>query len=253
MLARLLLLLSILLGAPATAVLAAAPVRVLAASSLTEAMTAVADAYAATGRPRPVLVFAGSPALARQIIAGAPAAVFVSADTEWMEAVAKAGAIIPASRRIIARNRLVLVVPADRPRRARLARGFDFAGFVGDARWTTGDPQSVPVGRYAQAALTAIGAWQAAVPKLARAENVRAALAFVERGDAAAGIVYATDARASRRVVVAGVFPASSHPPIVYPAALVGAGATAEARDFLAYLTGPRGRAILAAQGFGAP
>ena len=251
MFTRLLLWLMILLLP--TAPLRAAPVRVFAASSLTEAMTAVADAWAATGKPRPVLVFQASSALARQIIAGAPASVFVSADTEWMAAVAKANVIIVPSRRNIASNQLVLVVPADQPRTARLVKGFDLAAFVGTGRWTTGDPDSVPVGRYARAALTSLDAWDAAAPRLARAENVRAALAYVERGDAAAGIVYATDARASGRVAVAGVFPAASHPPITYPAALVAANANADARAFYAFLTGRRGRAILAAQGFGAP
>jgi molybdate transport system substrate-binding protein len=230
----------------------AAPVRVLAASSLTEALTDVAAAFARAGHEAPVLVFQGSPALARQIIAGAPAGVFVAADSDWMDAVAAAGRIVPGSRRDIAGNRLVLVVPATRPRTARLIRGFDMAGFVGTGRWTTGDPDSVPVGRYARAALAALGAWSAAAPKLARAENVRSALAFVERGDAAAGIVYATDARATARVAVAGVFPAASHPPITYPAALV-TGADAEARAFLAFLAGPQGQAILKARGFTAP
>ncbi|MFZ4688601.1 MAG: molybdate ABC transporter substrate-binding protein [Polymorphobacter sp.] len=229
----------------------AAPVRVFAASSLTGAMTAIADAFAATGQPRPVLVFQGSPALARQVIAGAPAAVLVTADAEWMDVIARAGLVT--GRRNIAGNRLVLVVPADRPRSARLVRGFDLAGFVGSGRWTTGDPDSVPVGRYARAALTALGAWDAAAPKLARAENVRAALAYVERGDAAAGVVYATDAQASAGVHVAGVFPAASHTPITYPAALVTANADAGARAFFAFLTGPRARAILLAEGFTTP
>lgn len=249
MLTRLLLLLIMLLPAH---LVGAAPLRVFAASSLTEAMTAVADAYAATGRPRPVLVFQGSPALARQIIAGAPAGVFVAADADWMDAVAKSGRIVPGSRRIIATNRLVLVVPSTAPTTVQLGKGFDLAGLVGSGRWATGDPDSVPVGRYARAALHSLGGWEAAVPRLARAENVRAALAFVERGAAAAGIVYATDARASARVVVAGVFPEWSHPPITYPAALV-MGADAEAKTFLGFLAGPRGRAELRAQGFGTP
>jgi molybdate transport system substrate-binding protein len=231
---------------------AAAAVRVFAASSLTEAMTDAADAWAAAGHDRPVLVFQGSPALARQIIAGAPAGVFVAADSEWMDEVARNGKLAPGSRRAIAGNRLVLVVPAAAPRTARLVRGFDMARFVGSGRWTTGDPDSVPVGRYARAALLSLGAWAAAEPKLARAENVRSALAFVERGDAAAGIVYATDARATAKVSVAGVFPASSHPPITYPAALV-AGADAEAKAFLGFLAGPKGQAILKARGFTAP
>ncbi|WP_426167538.1 molybdate ABC transporter substrate-binding protein [Sandarakinorhabdus sp. DWP1-3-1] len=249
MLARLIALL--LLFVPGIA--GAAPLRVLAASSMTEAMEAIADAWAAAGHPRPVLVLAGSPALARQVIAGAPAGVLVTADTEWMDAAAAAGAIVAGSRRNVAGNRLVLVVPARAPRSARLVRGFDLAAFVGPGRWTTGDPQSVPVGRYARAALAGLGAWDQAAPRLASAENVRAALAFVERGDAAAGIVYASDARASRRVAVAGVFPAASHPPIVYPAALVAAGADAEARGFLAFLSGPRARAIFKSRGFTTP
>ena len=244
---RLLLLLCLLLPGAVRA----APVRVYAAASLTEAMAAIADAYAATGHERPVLVLAGTPALARQIIAGAPAGVFIAADTAWMDAVASR--IVPASRRNLAGNRLVLVVPASAPRRARLVPGFDLAGFVGAGRWTTGDPDSVPVGRYARAALTTLGAWDKAAPQLARAENVRAALAYVERGDAAAGVVYASDARASRRVFVAGVFPAGSHPPITYPAALVAGHADAEARAFFAFLAGPKARALLAAQGFGPP
>ncbi len=231
----------------------AAPVRVFAASSLTEAMNDIADAWAATGKPRPLLVFGASSALARQITAGAPAAVFVSADLEWMDAVEKAGLIVPASRRAIAGNALVLVVPADRPQPVRLRRGFDLAALVGPGRWTTGDPDSVPVGRYARAALTSLGAWDAAAPKLARAENVRAALAFVERGEAAAGIVYATDARASAKVAVAGVFPAASHPPITYPAALIASGADADARGFFAFLTSGKARALLARRGFSKP
>jgi molybdate transport system substrate-binding protein len=257
-------LLSILLLAtlsPASSV-GAAPVKLYAASSLTEAINAVADAYAATGHERPVVVLAGSQALARQIIAGAPAGLFISADSQWMDAVMQAGALVPGSRRDIAGNRLVLVVPADRRRpmrsvrpvrSVRLVPGFDLAGFVGTGRWTTGDPDSVPVGRYARAALQRLGAWEAAAPKLARAENVRSALAFVERGDVAAGIVYATDARASTRVVVAGVFPAASHPPIRYPAALVRAGDSADARALLVFVAGLRGAAILQAKGFTPP
>ena len=254
---RLFLLLTLMIVAPLRAEpvrpapLLAEPVRIYAAASLTEAIGAIADGYAATGRPRPLLVLAGTPALARQILAGAPASVFIAADDAWMDAVASR--LVPGSRRAIAGNRLVLVVPATAPRRARLVQGFDLAAFVGAGRWTTGDPASVPVGRYARAALVSLGAWDRAAPSLARAENVRAALAYVERGDAAAGVVYASDARASRRVFVAGIFPAASHPPIRYPAALVTGHADAGARAFFAFLTGPKGRAILAAQGFGPP
>jgi molybdate transport system substrate-binding protein len=244
---RLFLLLALMVAAP----LRAEPVRVYAAASLAEAIGTVADAYAASGRPRPVVVLAGTPALARQINAGAPASLFIAADEAWMDAVASR--LVPGSRRVIAGNRLVLVVPASAPRRARLVAGFDLSGFVGAGRWTTGDPASVPVGRYARAALVSLGAWEPAAPKLARADNARAALAYVERGSVAAGVVYASDARASRRVVVAGIFPAASHPPIRYPASLVKGHADAGARDFFVFLTGPKGRAILAARGFGPP
>ena len=260
---RLALLLALLLPAAMPAALRAVPapvrvpvriptpVRIYAAASLTEAMGAIADSYAATGQPRPVLVLAGTPALARQILAGAPASVFIAADNSWMDAVASR--LVPASRHAIAGNRLVLVVPAATPRRARLVPGFDLAEFVGAGHWTTGDPAFVPVGRYARAALVSLGAWDKAAPRLVRADNVRAALAYVERGDAAAGVVYASDARASQRVFVAGIFPAASHKPITYPAALVAGHDDASARAFFAFLTGPKGRAILTAQGLPPP
>lgn len=233
------------IGWPATA----APVRVFAASSLTEALNDVADAYARTGLTRPTLVFGASSALARQIEAGAPAAIYFSADAAWMDYLAARKLLAAGSRRSLLSNRLVLVVPADAPTRIVIRRGFDFAGLIGDGRWSTGDPDSVPVGKYAKAALTRLGVWNAVEARLARAENVRAALAFVETGAARAGIVYATDARASNKVAVAGIFPASSHPPIVYPVAAIGKPG-AEARAFLAFLAGPEARAAYAARGF---
>ncbi len=247
---RLLLPLLLLAGAPAAA---AEPARVYAASSLTEAITAIADAYAATGKPRPVLVLAASSALARQIERGAAPGVFVSADTDWPDYLSKRDLTVKTSRRLIAGNRLVVVVPRDRARTVKIAPGFDLTALTGpQGRWTTGDPDAVPVGRYAKAALTRLGGWTKAEPRLARAENVRAALAYVERGDLAAGIVYATDARASGKVAVAATFPAATHPPIVYPALLT-KGAGPEARDFLRFLGSRQARAILDAQGFRRP
>lgn len=227
--------------------------RVYAASSLSEAVTAVADAYAASGRPRPVLVFGASSALARQIERGAPGGVFMSADAHWADYLTARKLGDARSLRRVAGNRLVVVVPTDRPRRLRIASGFDITALLRPGgRWTTGDPAAVPVGRYAQAALTTLGTWRKAQSRLARAENVRAALAFVERGDADAGIVYATDARASGNVLVAGTFPAASHPPIIYPALLT-RQADAEARRFLAFLSSPEARAIFDARGFTRP
>ena len=242
---RLALLLALLFGATAHA----ASVRVFAASSLTEAMNDVADRYAATGKARPTLVFAASSALARQIASGAPAAMFISADEAWMDYLATRELIDVPSRRNLLGNKLVLVVPATSPQHIRIARGFDMARLIGDGKWATGDPESVPVGKYAKAALTSLGVWEAVAPNLVRAENVRAALAFVETGAARAGIVYATDAQASKKVAVAGVFPASSHLPIIYPAALV-TKPGADARDFFAFLTGSQARAAFAARGF---
>lgn len=238
--------------------LAAAPVaarpgaRVYAASSLTEAITDIADAYAATGRPRPVLVLAASSALARQIERGAPGGVFVSADSEWVDYLA-ARRLLTGRPQPIASNRLVLIVPQARSRRVAIRRGFDMVALIGErGRWATGDPDAVPVGRYAREALTTLGAWERAAPRLARTENVRSALAFVERGDAAAGIVYATDAQASGKVAIAGVFPASSHARIVYPAVLT-RGADAEARAFHAFLGSATARNLLKQRGFMRP
>lgn len=231
---------------------AAAPVRVFAASSLTEAMNDVADAYAKTGRARPTLVFGASSALARQIEAGAPASIFFSADEAWMDHLADRKLIAAGTRLPLLGNRLVLIVPAGSPRRVAtiaIRPGFGFAGLIGDGRWATGDPDAVPVGRYARQALIRLGVWAAAEGRLARAENVRAALAFVETGAARAGIVYATDARASGRVAVAGTFPASSHDPIVYPAALLGTP-DAEARAFFSFMRDRRAKRLYAARGF---
>lgn len=232
---------------------AAAGARVYAASSLTEAMTAIADAYAATGRPRPLLVFGASSAMARQIERGAPGGVFASADIEWADYLTERKLTVAGSRRIIARNDLVVVVPADRARKVRIAPGFDMTTLLrADRRWTTGDPQAVPVGRYARDALTRLGSWDRAAARLARAENVRSALAFVERGDVDAGIVYRTDALASGKVAIAGTFPRTSHAPIVYPAMLT-RGADAEARAFHAFLGSRAARALLKARGFRLP
>lgn len=242
-------LLMLLFATPA----AAAPARVYAASSLTEAMTATADAYARTGRSRPLLVFGASSALARQIERGAPAGLFVSADHAWPAYLARRKLLQAASRRIIASNRLVLVTPAGQPRSVAIGPGFDLVALLGPSgRWTTGDPRAVPVGRYAQQALVRLGAWERAEPRLASAENVRAALALVERGNVAAGIVYETDALASRKVSIAGRFPASSHDRIIYPAVLT-RGAGGEARDFLGFLASPSAQRLLAARGFTRP
>ena len=225
---------------------------VLAAASLQESLDAAADQWAKAGHARPVISFAASSALARQIEAGAPADLFVSADEEWMDALAAKRLIAPGARADLVGNRLVVVEPAARRsvvplNGARLARLLS-AGPVAMA-----DPDSVPAGKYGKAALTKLGAWDAVAPHVVRAENVRAALALVERGAAAFGIVYLTDAKASSKVRVAGVFPTASHPPIVYPIARLATSTGTEAEAFRRFLLSSRGRAIFAQFGFTAP
>lgn len=225
---------------------------VLAAASMQDALEQAADEWEGQGHARPLLSFAASSALARQVASGAPADIFVSADMEWMDWLEERDLIDPASRVIVASNLLVLVGPTG----AGDAAGSDsietlLAG-LGTERLAMADPQAVPAGRYGQAALESLGLWQSVADRVVPAENVRAALALVERGEAPLGIVYATDAHASGRVRIRAIFPPSSHPPILYPAALLAGSAHEDAPAFLAFLTAPEGQAILAANGFGA-
>ncbi|QDZ08028.1 molybdate ABC transporter substrate-binding protein [Sphingomonas panacisoli] len=225
---------------------------VLAAASLQESLDAAADQWAKAGHPRPVISFAASSALARQIEAGAPADLFVSADEEWMDALAAKRLIVAGTRADLVGNRLVVVEPVGRHTAVPLD-GRRLARLLGAGPLAMADPDSVPAGKYGKAALTKLGAWDAVAPRVVRAENVRAALALVERGAAPFGIVYLTDARASSKVRVAGVFPAASHPPIVYPIARVATATNPEAEGFRRFLLSPRGRAIFARFGFTAP
>ena len=245
---RLLLLILALFAGPASAQ-SPGPL-VLAASSLQDAMTEAADAYARPGHRRPVLSFAASSALARQVRSGAPADLFVSADEGWMDELQRAGLIVAGTRAGLAGNRLVVVAP--RAWRGRLTRA-NLAGTLAAGPVAMADPAAVPAGRYGQAALTRLGAWPAVAPHVVRAENVRAALALVERGAAPFGIVYATDARGSAAVRVAGLFPADSHPPIRYPIARLRSSRDAEAEGFRRFLLSPRGRAVFARYGFTRP
>ena len=249
---RLGLLLTLLLLAPAAIAQERGPV-VLAAASLQESLSEAADAWAAKGHPKPVLSFAASSALARQVIAGAPADLFLSADEPWMDAVAKADMLRAGTRATLLGNRLVLIAPAASRAKLTIARGFPLARALGAGRLALADPDAVPAGKYAKAALIRLGVWTGVVAKVAPAENVRAALALVERGAAPLGIVYATDARASKAVRVAGTFPATSHPPIRYPVALLKASRHKDAAAFRTVLFSKQGRAIFARHGFSAP
>ncbi len=213
-------------------------------------MTEAADAWAARKNARPVVSFAGSPALARQIEHGAPADLFVSADEEWMDYVAGKGLIRAGTRVSFLSNRLVLIAPAGSRTRLAIGRSFPLARALGNGRLAMADPDAVPAGKYGKAALENLGVWASVQGKVARAENVRAALALVERGEAPFGIVYATDARASARVRVVGTFPAGSHPAITYPIAVLKASTSPGADGFRRFLLSREGKAIFARRGF---
>jgi molybdate transport system substrate-binding protein len=225
----------------------------LAAASMQEAMTAAANAWAARGHARPVLSFAGSSALARQVLAGAPADLFLSADEDWMRDVEQAGFVMRGTRANVAGNRLVLVTPKTKPVRLRMGRAMPIARALGTGRLAMADPDSVPAGKYGKAALTRLGVWLSVERKIARGDNVRAALALVERGEVPLGIVYATDARIASGVAIVGAFPADSHPPIRYPIARLTSSRHKEAEAFRRFLLSPSGKAIFARYGFTAP
>ncbi len=225
---------------------------VLAAASLQEALTQAASAWQARKHAKPVISFAASSALARQIEAGAPADLFISADEEWMDHVARNKLLRATTRVSFLSNRLVLIAPAGSRTRLAIARRFPLARALGNGRLAMADPDTVPAGKYGKAALTSLGVWPSVAGKLARGENVRAALALVERGEAPFGIVYATDARASKKVQVVGVFPATSHPPITYSIAVLRASRHRDAEAFRRFLISRQGKAIFARHGFSA-
>ncbi len=247
---RLLALIAACLIAPAPAVAQRHGPVVLAASSLQESLTDAATQWAKMGHATPVLSFAATPALARQIAAGAPADLFISADEAWMDDVSGKGLIQAGSRTSFLSNRLVLIAPASSRLRLAIGPRFPLARALGRGRLAMADPDSVPAGKYGKAALIRYGVWPGVAARLARAENVRAALALVARGEAPLGIVYATDARASKAVRVIGVFPPDSHPAITYPVALLKAATHPEASAFRRFLMSRAGKAIFARHGF---
>jgi molybdate transport system substrate-binding protein len=224
---------------------------VLAAASLQESMTAAADAWAAKGHVRPTISFAASSALARQVEAGATADLFVSADEDWMNELAKRRLIVPASRETFLGNRLVVAAAAGTTVRIPSRPPAALARVLTEGPLAMADTP-VPAGRYGQQALEALGVWKQVAPRVVRAENVRATLALVERGAAPLGIVYATDAKASTRVRIAGVFPASTHPAITYPIARLTTSRNPEAEAFRRFLTSRQGKAIFVRYGFSA-
>jgi molybdate transport system substrate-binding protein len=221
-----------------------------AAASMKNAVDDINAEFAKATRIKVVSSYAASSALARQIEQGAPADLFASADLEWMDHVAGKNLIKPDTRVNLLGNRLVLIAPKDsKIGNVTIGQGFDLAKLAGDGRIATGDVRAVPVGKYAKAALEKLGAWSAAESKFAMAENVRAALVLVGRGEAALGIVYESDAKVEPNVKIVGRFPEDSHPPITYPVALT-KDAKPEAARYIAFLRSNAAKAIFEKYGF---
>lgn len=229
------------------------PVTVFAAASLQNALDEAGKAYTAkTGKPVR-FSFAASSALARQIEQGAPANVFISADEDWMNYVSERRLIANASRVNLLTNKLALIAPANSTVRITVGRNMPLARALGpNGRLALAAPE-VPAGRYAKAALTSLGVWSSVEGRTAPGENVRAALNFVARGETPLGIVYDTDARVEPKVKIVGLFPAGSHPKIIYPAALVSGASNPDAAEFLYWLRGPEAGAVFAKYGFSRP
>lgn len=223
---------------------------VFAAASLSEALDANVRRFESQGGGSLVVSYAASSALARQVERGAPAEIFISADLDWMDFLDKRGLVQRGTRVSLLSNRLVLIVPAHSKASVAIAPRFPLAGLLGDGRLAMADPDSVPAGKYARAALEALGIWRDVSGKIARAENVRAALALVARGESPFGIVYRTDAAAEPRVHVAGEFDPALHPPIVYPAAILTGSRSSTATAFLAFLRSPAARTVWTRHGF---
>lgn len=236
-------------GAPAMAQVEK-PLRVAAASSLTDALNEISALYVKAGHPKPVFNYASSSVLAKQIEQGIPADFFMSADEPWMDYLGERKLIDPATRKSPLSNRLVLVAPKDSTLDVKLTANMDLAGALKGGKIAMGDPDSVPAGKYGKAALQSLGVWSQVEGSVVRAENVRAALLFVERGEAAAGVVYLTDAMASKGVKTVGTFPAVSHPKISYPMAVVKGGDAKQAAKFEAFLQTPEAKAVFTRMGF---
>jgi len=223
---------------------------VFAAASMKNALDDIDTAFTASTGIKVNASYAASSQLAKQIEQGAPADIFVSADTDWMDYAIVSKTINEPTRVNLLGNSIVLIAPKDsRIDNVTIAQGFDLARLAGDGRIATGDVKAVPVGKYARAALEKLGAWAAAEPKFAMAESVRAALTLVARGEASLGIVYATDARVEPGVKIVGSFPAASHPAIIYPVAAT-TTAKAEASDYLAFLRSSTAKTIFEKYGF---
>jgi len=228
----------------------AADVTVFAAASLKEAMDEQAKSFEASTGNKVIVSYGASNALAKQIEAGAPADIFVSADLDWMGYLEQRHLLAPNTRSDLLRNTLVLVAPASSTATLRIGPKFPLAAALGSERLAMANPDSVPAGKYGKAALQSLGVWESVEKQIARTENVRAALALVARKEAPLGIVYSTDALAEKGVKVVGAFPPDSHPPIIYPAAVIASSKSTAARPLLDYLRSAQAKAVWQKHGF---
>jgi molybdate transport system substrate-binding protein len=247
---RFLLFLALIIGVAVAPPASAKDLLVFAAASLKDALDDADAAWRRSGGDGIAVSYAASSALAKQIEAGAPADVFVSADRDWMDYLAQRKLIRPESRADLLGNALVLVAPAGNRATVTITNGFPLAKMLGDRRLAMADPDSVPAGKYGKASLQALGVWDSVENRIARAENVRAALLFVSRNEAPYGIVYQTDATADPGVAIVGTFPAATHPPIIYPIAITAASGNDAAERYLAFLRSPAARDAFVKQGF---
>src|SRR5215813_12696333 len=244
----LLVLSSTLCGVPASA--QAESLIVFAAASLKDALDEVNAAYQREKGQEAAASYAASSTLAKQIEAAAPADVFISADLDWMDYLAKKNLIKPETRANLLGNRLVLIAPVNSAAKLGIAPNFPLAQALGNGRLAIADPNGVPAGRYGKAALESLGVWSSVADRLAPAENVRATLALVSRGEAPLGIVYQTDANSDKGVKIVGTFPEDTHPPIIYPIAVVRSSTNRGAPAYLTFLKSPVARPIFEKQGF---
>jgi molybdate transport system substrate-binding protein len=242
---------ALLIGPPQTAPRAqGGDVVVFAAASLKNALDDVNAQWQKETGKKAAISYGASSALAKQIEQAAPAQMFISADLDWMDYVAQKNLIKPDTRSNLLGNRIVLIAPKDKAQAIDIKPGFDLAKVVGDGRLAMANVDSVPAGKYGKASLEKLGVWDSVSGKLAQAENVRAALLLVSRGEAPAGIVYQTDAAADPNVKIIGTFPEDTHPPIVYPIALTASASNPDAAAFLAYVKSAKARPLFEAQGF---
>ena len=223
---------------------------VFAAASLKDALDAADAGWTKDSGKQVVASYAASSALAKQIEQGAPADIFISADEDWMNYLADKKLIKPDTRFDLLGNTLVLIAPKDSKIETKIAEGFPIASLLGDGHLAMANTDSVPAGKYGKAALTKLGVWDQVKDKIAQADNVRAALQLVSRGEAPLGIVYATDAKSDPNVKVIDIFPEGTHPPIIYPIAIMASSTNADAPALLAYLKSSATQSVFKDQGF---